>query len=302
MTHRVPPLTSVRAFEAAARHMSFTKAAEELGMTQAAVSYQIKLLEERVGAPLFLRRPRQVTLTEVGRRLAPQVSQAFETLSAAFAETRAGAGDTLSITTVATFASNWLAPRIGTFQVAHPRLAVRLDTSSHLVDFAREEMDVAIRVGRGQWPGLVSHYLMPLTFAPMLSPQLAASIGGVKEPADLLKLPIIGPGDPWWGAWLVAVGLAPASVEGRPKNLLGSQANEAQAAFAGQGVAMLTPEFFGPELTSGRLIQPFDLLGQDQDCFWLAYPESRRNAPKIVAFRAWILAEMERAKGKAAAG
>lgn len=301
MRHYLPPLTAVRAFEAAARHASFTKAADELGMTQAAVSYQIKLLEERVGAPLFLRRPRQVVLTDAGRRLAPQVSQAFETLSAAFAETRAGTGETLAITTVATFGSNWLAPRIGSFQVAHPKLAVRLDTSSRWVDFTREEMDVAIRAGRGTWPGLITHRLMALTFTPMLSPQLADSIGGVKEPADLLKLPIIGPGDPWWGVWLAAAALPPASVEGRPKNLLGSQANEAQAALAGQGVAMLTPEFFVPELKSGRLIQPFDLLGEDQDCFWLAYPESRRNAPKIAAFRAWILAEMAQMKGEQAA-
>lgn len=301
MRYRLPPLAAVRAFEAAARHMSFTKAADELGMTQAAVSYQIKLLEERVGAPLFLRRPRQVTLTEIGRRLAPQVRQAFETLSAAFAETRAGTGETLAITTVATFGSNWLAPRIGSFQVAHPKLAVRLDTSSHWVDFTREEMDVAIRVGRGRWPGLVTHRLMALTFTPMLSPQLAESIGGVEEPADLLDLPIIGPGDPWWAMWLEAAGLPPASVEGRPKNLLGSQANEAQAALAGQGVAMLTPEFFATELASGRLIQPFDLLGRDEDCFWLAYPGSRRNAPKIAAFRAWILSEMERSAGGEAA-
>ncbi len=301
MRHRLPPLTAVRAFEAAARHASFTKAADELGMTQAAVSYQVKLLEERVGAPLFLRRPRQVTLTDAGRRLAPQVSQAFETLSAAFAEIRAGTGETLAITTVATFGSNWLAPRIGSFQVAHPKLAVRLDTSSHWVDFTREEMDVAIRAGRGTWPGLITHRLMALTFTPMLSPRLADSIGGVKEPADLQRLPIIGPGDPWWGVWLEAAGLPAASVEGRPKNLLGSQANEAQAALAGQGVAMLTPEFFVPELKSGRLIQPFGLLGEDQDCFWLAYPESRRNAPKIAAFRAWILAEMAQMKGDQAA-
>lgn len=294
MAYRLPPLTAVRAFEAAARHMSFTRAAAELGMTQAAVSYQIKLLEERVGAPLFLRRPRQVMLTEAGRRLAPQVSQAFDTLSAAFAETRAGTGDTLSITTVATFGSNWLAPRIGSFQVAHPKLAVRLDTSSHWVDFSREEMDVAIRAGRGRWAGLVTHHLMALTFTPMLSPALAASIGGVKEPADLLKLPIIGPGDPWWAVWLKAAGLPPQSVEDRPKNLLGSQANEAQAALAGQGVAMLTPEFFVPEVATGRLLRPFELLGTDEDAFWLAYPESRRNNPKIAAFRSWILAEMAR--------
>lgn len=290
--HRLPPLAAVRAFEAAARHASFTKAADELGMTQAAVSYQIKMLEERLGEPLFLRRPRQVALTEMGRRLAPALTEAFETMSSAFAELRDGSDDRLSITTVPTFATHWLAPRLGSFQLAHPNLAVRLDTSNNYVDFAREEMDVAVRVGRGVWSGLAVHKLMPLTFTPMLSPELAASIGGVSEPADLLKLPVLGPNDPWWPQWLAAAGLPPDSLAGRPKSFLGSQANEARAAIAGQGVAMLTPEFFMAELASGRLARPFDLLGHDEDAFWLAYPESRRNAPKIVAFRAWILAEM----------
>jgi LysR family glycine cleavage system transcriptional activator len=125
MSSKLPPLTAIRAFEAAARHESFTKAAAELGMTQAAISYQVKLLEDRVGAPLFLRQPKKVVLSEVGKRLAPQVSEAFQRLEAAFAAMRGTAEGVLSVTSVHTFATNWLVPRLGTFQLAHPDIAVR---------------------------------------------------------------------------------------------------------------------------------------------------------------------------------
>src|SRR5262249_7892231 len=132
---KLPPLTAVRAFEAAARHGSFTKAAEELGMTQAAVSYQVKLLEERRGTALVLRLPRRVALSEAGTRLAPLVSEAFQRLNAAFAVMRESAESILSITAVQTFATNWLVPRLGTFQMAHPEIAVRLEVSGRRVDF-----------------------------------------------------------------------------------------------------------------------------------------------------------------------
>lgn len=293
MAFRLPPLAAIRAFEAAARHGSFTRAAEELGMTQAAVSYQIKVLEERVGVPLFLRRPRQVMVTEAGRRLASASTQAFDILSAAFSATREGADGKLSISTVPTFATNWLAPRLGSFQLANPSIAVRLDASPRFVDFASEEVDVAIRVGDGNWQGLAAHPLMPATFTPMLSPELAGSIGGVRTPADLLRLPILTPTDPWWLHWLREAGISPKGLEGRPQNEMGSQANEARAAIAGQGVAILTPDFFVAELAAGRLVQPFDLVCVDDDGFWLVYPQTRRNAPKIRAFRSWLLAEVE---------
>src|SRR4051812_20084595 len=145
----LPPLAAIRVFEAAARHGSFTKAAAELGMTQAAVSYQIKVLEERVGAPLFLRRPRQVLLTDAGQRLAPAVTEAFALMRDAYAATRGAAEGVLCVSTLVTFASNWLAQHLGSFQIDHPSIAVRLDTSDCLVDFAREDIDVGIRSGRG---------------------------------------------------------------------------------------------------------------------------------------------------------
>lgn len=293
MPLQLPPLTAIRVFEAAARHASFTKAAAELGMTQAAVSYQIKLLEERVGAPLFLRKPRQVTLTEAGHRLAPAVSEAFIILSEAYAATRSGSRGTLSISTVLTFASNWLARHIGSFQMQYPEIAVRLDTSSHMVDFAREEVDVGIRSGDGNWPGLARHLLFRAEYTPMLTPKLAESIGGIREPADLLKLRILDPGDVWWRRWFALAGVPPQSLDGRPDASMGSQAYEASAAMAGQGVAILTRAFFTAELAEGRLIQPFDLLGYDGHGYWLVYPEQRRNLPKIKAFREWILDELD---------
>ncbi|TPI13912.1 transcriptional regulator GcvA [Mesorhizobium sp. B4-1-1] len=290
----LPPLQAVRVFEAVARHLSFTKAAQELGMTQAAASYQIKLLEERIGAPLFLRRPRQIELTEPGQRLAPAVSEAFAILGQAYAAARGGADGLLCVTTVLTFASNWLAQHLGSFQLAHPALAVRLDTSSRLTDFAREDVDLAIRSGGGKWPGLEAHKLLDADFTPMLSPKLAASIGGVNEPADLLRLPILDPGDIWWAQWFEAAGVTGHDLAKRPGSSMGAQAYEANAAMAGHGVAILTRALFKNEIASGRLVQPFDLVGDDGHAYWLVYPTARRNVPKIRAFRDWILAEIAR--------
>ncbi|RWO32308.1 MAG: transcriptional regulator GcvA [Mesorhizobium sp.] len=289
---QLPPLQAIRVFEAVARHLSFTKAAGELGMTQAAASYQIKLLEGRVGAPLFLRRPRQIVLTEAGQRMAPAVSEAFALLGGAYAAARSGADGVLCVSTLLTFASNWLAQHLGSFQVAHPSLAVRLDTSNRLVDFAREDIDIAIRSGGGNWPGVEVHKLFNADFTPMLSPKLAATIGGVKEPADLLRLPILDPGDIWWRDWFIAAGLPVEELAKRPGSSMGAQAYEANAAIAGQGVAIVTAALFKAELADGRLIQPFDLVGDDGHAYWLVYPQARRNVPKIRAFREWILAEI----------
>ena len=157
MSWELPPLGAIRVFEAAARLGSFTKAAEELGMTQSAASYQIKVLEERAGTPLFIRKTRQIALTDAGQQLAPHATGGFSTLADAWVATKGGATGVLSVTTMETFASNWLAVWLGTFQLMHPDLAVKVNTSSRLVDFTREDMDIGIRTGTGKWP--VWHYL-----------------------------------------------------------------------------------------------------------------------------------------------
>ena len=289
MAFSLPPLTALRVFEAAARHLSFTKAADEIGMTQAAVSYQIRLLEERFGSPLFLRRPRQVELTEGGRQLAPAVTEAFGLISQAYAAARSGAQGMLTISVSVTFATMWLARHVGDFQIAHPTIAVRMDANNRLVDFTHEDSDIGIRSGGGQWPGLCSHLLVNGDFAPMISSRLAASTP-MREPADLLQLPLLDPEDPWWEDWFAAAGVAYTKPVRRER--LGMQALAASAAMAGQGIALLSRALYAMELAEGRLVQPFNLLVKSDMSFYLVYPEARRNVPKIRAFREWILREV----------
>jgi LysR family glycine cleavage system transcriptional activator len=286
----LPPLAALRAFEAVARHLSFTRAAEELGMTQAAVSYQIKILEERVGMPLFLRRPRQIALSEAGARLAPDVTQAFDLIRNAFADTRDGIGNQLSITAVPTFAVQWLGQNMGLFQLAHPEIAVRIDTSNDVIDLMHGEFDIAIRTLSGpQGKGLVCHLLVEANFTPLLSPALAETIGGVTRPDDLLKLPLLDPQDDWFAIWFKAAGVTSFSAEGRPQSSMGWQSLLGTAAVAGRGVSMLTPVLFRDEVASGRLVQPFELLATAGKGYYLVYPEGRRNLPKVRHFREWIL-------------
>ena len=279
------PLNALRVFEAAARLMSFTRAGEELGLTQTAVSYQIKLLEDTLGEQLFLRRPRQVSLTEAGERLAPRITEAFAIMGDALSTLHDASEGTLIIHSTATFASRWLARHLGTFQLENPGIAVRLETSQEMIDFSRAQADIAIRSGKGEWPGLRGHFLMRNHFTPMLSPDFAATIGGVKTPEDILKLRIIDPGDPWWPVWFAAAGLPEVDLTGRPVSRYGAQAFEAAAAIAGQGVGILQPEFYADDIALGRLVQPFDILGYDGSDYWLVYPEARRNSKKIRAFR-----------------
>jgi LysR family transcriptional regulator, glycine cleavage system transcriptional activator len=297
----IPPLPAVRVFEAAARHENFTSAAAELGMTQAAVSYQIRLLEERLGVPLFLRSKRRVTLSEAGRRVAPLVSGAFDTLSDAFAAILADDETLLKISTTQTFATNWMAPRLGLFQMERPELAVRLHTETALVDFARDDVDVAVRSGAGGWPGLRQHFLFRLHVTPMCSPEFRARYD-LSTPAKLFTVPRLSPGDVWWKAWFAAVGLtAPVELDQRGIRL-DSQAAEGNAAMAGHGVGMLSPLMWRNELAAGRLIQLFPISANEGPSYWLVYPEHKRNQAKIRHFREWLLAQVaEQAKAGPAA-
>ena len=290
---RIPPLSAVRVFEAAARHQNFTAAATELGMTQAAVSYQIKLLEERLGVPLFRREKKRVILTEAGRRTAPQVSSAFDTLDSAFAAIRTEDEALLTISSSNTFANTWLAWRLGSFQMAHPGMAVRLLTSDQLADFGSDEVDVAIRAGIGPWPELSQDLLVKIDFTPMCSPGFLTRHGPI-EPADLLKLPLISPHDQWWPFWLREAGVDVPDEPLRPGVRLDSQAHEGHAAMAGQGVAMLTPFFWRNDLADNRLVRLFEQVSTRGYALWLVYPEARRSVPKIKRFGEWLLAELAR--------
>ncbi|MBV9884217.1 MAG: LysR family transcriptional regulator [Sphingomonadaceae bacterium] len=294
---RLPPLAAVRVFESAARHQNFTQAAAELGMTQAAVSYQIRLLEERLGTSLFARIKGRVSLTEAGRRIAPLVANAFETLEDAFSGLVAEDQALLSLSAAQTLATCWLAPRLGRFQVRHPSLAVRLSTDNRLVDFSTGEFHAAIRVGRGDWPGLKCHFLFRMYFSPICTPDFVRA-HELTRPEQLLDIPRLSPRDDWWVDWLADLGLEAPPAAKDPGLVLDNQVMEANAAFAGAGIAMMTPLFWRDELGSGRLVQPFDHVHVTSRSHWLVYPEGRRNQPKIAAFRDWLLAEVEMEKGR----
>lgn len=263
-------------------------------MTQAAVSYQIKLLEERLGASLFLRRKGKLSLSEAGQRIAPLATDAFDTLDRAFRIARTEDERVLTISTVQSFATNWLSSRIGGFQVERPQLAVRLRSDDHYVDFAAEDVDVAIRSGAGTWPGLATHFLMRVAIQPLASPEFVARHGPVETPADVMRLPRLSPQDWWWDKWFDDAGGSAHDLTPAPGIRLDSQMMEGNAAKAGHGIAILNALMWQDEIAGGRLV-PLGPYTPASHSFWLAYPEHRRQSPKIRAFRQWLEGEVDKA-------
>jgi len=286
-----PPLQAVKVFDAVARHLNFTKAASELNMTQSAVSYQVKLLESFIGAPLFVREARGVALSEHGRTVAPMVRRALSDLTQAFQSARAETTNLLVISTMQTFASTWLAPRIGGFQMHNPDIAVRLDVSSHLVDFERDGVDAAIRSGKGSWPGIKSHLIGGGNFTAVCNPLYYERIGKPKSPADLTDCIFIGPRDEWWPIWFAAAGVKPPAALARPGIDVETQQMAAVLAAAGHGLALVHPGFVTQEFKEGKLIQPFDVMASTGFNYYLVYPHTNRLPRKTQLFRDWILAE-----------
>jgi LysR family glycine cleavage system transcriptional activator len=283
------PLAALRVFEAAARLRSFTRAADELGVTQAAVSWQVKALEARLGQPLFIRLPREVAPTPAGERLARAAGEALSILRSALSDLVETEEGVLAVTTVQSLGAQWLAPRLGGFQIAHPKIAVRLDASSRVIDLEREPVDVALRGGKGQWPGLTAHFLVPAVQTPLCAPGLLAQLGGFKTPADLINAPRIG-SDAEWREWFAAAGVEVTSERAVLRLAADAQALEVASALAGQGVALGSPIFFAQEIAQGRLVMPFDIVTRYNGGYWLAYPAERARVRKIVAFRDWVLA------------
>ncbi len=281
-------MAAVRAFEAVARHGTFTAAAVELGTTQAAVSYQIRVLEERLGIALFVRRGRRAMLTAAGARAAERLSLAFDAIDAAFDELRGEDGAVLRISTTSTFASGWLARHLGSFQAEEPWLDIRLSADNRIVDFAAGDVDVAIRSGRGDWAGLSTERLFDLDFTPMCSPSLIAGQDLPLDSRHALALRWINPQDRWWTVWLEANGLSADGAKRSGGIRMDSQIAEAQAALHGQGLAMLSPALWRLELAEGRLVAPFAGKATEGDAYWLAYSSNRRHARKIVRFTRWL--------------
>jgi LysR family glycine cleavage system transcriptional activator len=287
----LPPLSAIRVFEAAARLENFTAAAQELGMTQAAVSYQVKLLEERLGISLFQRTGRKVALTEKGREIAPILTRAFDQMRQGFAALTQDHSAVLSISCTNSFAHLWLAPRIGAFQMRHPNLAVRIMADDAVVDLARDGIDLAVRGGKGEWPGLEAKLLTHNRLVPMCSPAWRDRYGPVADAQALHALPRLSPDDMWWHEWFAAMGVEADPADGPPGIALDSQVMEGRAAIAGQGIAILNHFLWKAEVEAGQLVEAVPSYVREIASYWLVYPPHARNTPKIKAFRDWISAE-----------
>jgi LysR family glycine cleavage system transcriptional activator len=294
--HQIPPLAAVRVFEAASRHENFSRAANELGMTQAAVSYQMKLLEERLGGPLFVRKGRGMALTDLGRRIGPRVTEAFTGLDKAFAIARDENDLILNITAPQTFATNWLAGRLGDFHINRPDLAVRLHVSDTVIDLASSEFDIGIRGAAGPAHGLIGHFLMRMPVTPFASPAFLER-HPLRTPADLLSVPRLSPDDDWWDLWFESLTDLDSTTRQRTGIRFESQVLDGHAAIAGHGVAILSPPLFQTAIEAGALVQLFSHVTTYRSGFWLVYPEHKRNMAKVRAFRDWMMNTVKQVVG-----
>lgn len=294
---RLPPLASVRAFEAAARHGSFAKAALELDTTAASVSYHVRRLEQQIGVRLFIRYPQRVELTDTGARVAQEVTAVFDALRASFLHAATTEESHLSLTTLPSLGSSWLTPKLGRFHAKQPGIALAVDLSPEAQDLAGGRFDAAIRNGHGAWPGLRTHELFPSLFVPLCSPRLsraAAALGDCRP----LEVPLLGRPD-WWALWYRALGHAGVPASTRFGASLSAEYLDIAAAVAGQGVAIGSPILFRAEIEAGRLVPAHDLVVGDGRTFWFAYPVVRERSRKIRAFRDWLADETARDRAAA---
>jgi LysR family glycine cleavage system transcriptional activator len=294
MAHRrLTHLNALRAFEAVARHMSFARAADELAVTSGALSQQVKLLEDYYGVVLFRRHNRRVSLTDEARAILPDLKAGFDSLAGAVSRLQAHhGGGALSISAPPTFSVRWLTPRLGDFARACPDLEVTLDSTDRLVDLVREEIDVAVRYGRGRWDGLTAEWLADEVITPACAPAYLER-HPLREPADLHDAQLIHdramlehPGFPTWQAWFDAAGITPA--EGQPALHFSSSVTAIEAAVHGQGVVLGRNLMIEAELAAGRLVAPFPQTGIPGYAYYLVYPQARALPAKAVRFRDWI--------------
>src|SRR3954469_14082801 len=291
MRARLPPLNALKVFEAAARHESFTRAAEELCVTQGAVSHQVKALEAELAVKLFNRERQRLIITEAGRDYLAVVRDALDRLALGTERLlqRQNAG-VLTVSTSPDFAAKWLVHRLGHFAEAHPEIDLRVSATLHHVDFAREEVDLAVRHGDGNWPGLDTVRLSSEQLFAVCSPKLLTGRRRLSRPSDILKYPLIhmdSRAD--WAKWLQAASLEDADVIHGP--VLNRASMVIDAAINGQGIALARTTLSAWDLINGRLVRPFAEALRLSKTYWIICPKATAALPKIVTFRDWLLAE-----------
>ena len=294
MVRRLPPLNALRAFEAAARHESFTRAAEELCVTQGAVSHQVKALEAELGIKLFNRERQRLVITGAGRDYLAVVRDALDRIAVGTERLmqRQSSG-VLTVSTSPDFAAKWLVHRLGRFAEAHPEIDLRISATMHHVDFAREDVDLAVRHGDGNWPGHDVTRLSPEQLFAVCSPKLVAGPQRLAKPADVLKFPLLHLDDrKAWSKWFEAAGIA--HVEPSQGPVMNRASMVLDAAVDGQGIALGRTTLAAWDLIGGRLVRPFAAASRLSRTYWIVCPKATSALPKIAIFRDWLLAEAAR--------
>lgn len=294
---RLPPLNALRAFEAAARHLSFNAAAEELNVTPAAISHQVKALEADLGVQLFRRLNRAVRLTDAGQACLPGLRDGFERIAEAVARARQGNSvGPLTVTTSPAIAAKWLVPRLERFRDRYPAIDLRIDASMRIVDLVREDVHVGLRYGTGNYPGLHTELLVRTEVFPVCSPKLLKGRHPLRTPADLRHHTLIhdetttyDPSGPDWAMWLRAAGVIDIDTN---RGLRFNQVALAlDAAIAGRGVTLARDVFAADDLAAGRLVRPFGKAMPVSFAIYVVIPPPLVAAPKVKAFRDWLFEE-----------
>ena len=292
MLRRLPPLNALRTFDAAARHESFTRAAEELSVTQGAVSQQVKALEAALGVRLFTRTHQKLMLTESGRQYQAVVRDALDRIAFGTEQlVRRDASNVLTVSTSPDFAAKWLVHRLGKFAQSHGDIDLRVSAAMHQVDFTKEEVDLAVRHGDGHWPGLDATRLCEAEqLFPVCSPRLLPVRRGRAKPSDLLKLPLLHlDSRKDWARWLAAAAIADPAPRHGP--VLNRASMLIDAAVDGQGVALARTTLAAWDLINGRLVRPFSVSLPLSKSYWIVCPAAASATPKIASFRDWLKAE-----------
>ena len=292
MPRQLPPLNALRSFEAAARHESFTRAAEELHVTQGAVSQQVKALETQLGIKLFNRERQRLKITAAGRDYLVVIREALDHISAGTERLMQRQGtNVLTVSTSLDFAAKWLVNRLARFTTAHPGIDLRISATTQHVDFVREDVDMAVRHGDGKWPNLDATRLCAEQIFAICSPKLLSGRNRLRKPADVLKWPLLRLEDQSkaWERWFALAGVA------APERLPGPVLNRASmlidAAIDGQGVALARTTLTALDLINGRLVKPFKLSWEPAGTYWIVSPKAAAKVVKVSRFRDWLLAE-----------
>jgi len=297
LSRRLPPLSTLPSFEAAARHLSFSKAADELHVTHGAVSRAIRHLEDHLRTPLFTRAVRAVQLTATGQAYSAAVRESLERLASATAAIAdQQSSGIVNVSTLDSFAAKWLIPRLFRFRDAHDDIDVRLSTSDKLADFITDGIDIAVRYGRGQYPGAASELLMREDVFPVSSPKLVEGSHPLRTPADLKHHTLIH--DDFqidWPMWLKTAGVKGVDPHRGPR--FNSSFHAVQAAVQGDGVVLGRSALVADDLRAGRLVKPFDLSLPADLAYYVAYPPKALERHKVKAFRDWLFSEVAREKG-----